>query len=109
MASSARPPKPIEKNLTVAERKMGYLVVSPRRGQFFPAEGVPFRVRIDNKSFETTVEVIRSLDDGPRDQHEHYLIGLPPIMEMPKGAIASSPNRASVNEYELTMISRQGR
>jgi hypothetical protein len=84
MASSAKPPARIEKRLTVAERKRGYLVVNPSRRQFSLAEVVPFRVRTDDKSFETTVEVIRSLDEYP----------------------PTSTNRVSADEYELTMISR---
>ena len=63
MASSSEPPNPNEKMPTVAERKRRYLVVNPGRRQFFPAEGVPFRVRIDSQPFETTVEVIRNLDE----------------------------------------------
>jgi hypothetical protein len=65
MASSARPLKPMEKRLTVAERKRGHLVVNPRRRQFFPAEGIPFRVNIDNKSFQTTIEA----GDWNADRH----------------------------------------
>lgn len=105
MDSTAKPPKPIETRQTVTEMKKGYFIVNPKRRQFFPAEGVPFEVGTDDESFKTTIEVIRSMDEGLRDPHGHYHIHLPQIMEMPKGVIISL-NRVPTNEYELTMINR---
>ena len=102
MASSGKAPKPYRRRLTIAERKRGYLVLNPRRRLFFPAEGVPFKIKIDDESFETTVEVIRSLDAGPRDPREHYHIHLPRIREMPKGTIVTVA-RVGRSEYELAL------
>lgn len=69
--------RPYRRTVSREEAREGYLLVTKDRLSFFPPPGMPFRLRVEERSRDVRVQSYHCACRGPDKLHEHWFLRWP--------------------------------